>query len=478
MRILFIILICMACQQHQGLRVPLQHQAENRTEQGELFTPATQTLNREHHWLKKSTHIDLNFDQEKLQLAFLSPDSKNHMSIKNLPLGLVLPQLYYKTKGDAFDAFNLRLLEYNRVGVGLAYGEGNEGPHFETNLSDSRPFLLADSFRFHPNPHYRPVRLYLVNNCLRPGLFELSASDAAGEIYHGWFNFPLQQYYRQVANRSQLEESFVKDALTYKTTSVSLDLERLRKVKHVFPETVVKTISRPHKYSSQESRKKLNQHFARTSGGGPLLKMDPLSPIIKLAKFEAPGIYRYKKYQTFDYSFLYRPIKAAFKQVTPLTIYQGPLSYRGTLPYYELEIKLENFSLIMGNLYGGFFTDQEDYVIHGFGVGAMPPSQLVERRQLLQEQGPNPAFAYLAKREKHGNQGVNNHEFGLEQIFIRALPQATPPSLLVTVSSYERIIDLVTYQITIPSELQNTFQGLALNYFSPPFNTYRDDNIR
>ena len=67
---------------------------------------------------------------------------------------------------------------------------------------------------------------------------------------------------------------------------------------------------------------------------------------------------------------------------------------------------------------------------------------------------------------------------GIEQIFVRTHPFDERPYWEVTVTSYERILDLVKYRIDIPDELVEKTRMHTRNYVSPVYFTCRDDNIR
>ena len=73
---------------------------------------------------------------------------------------------------------------------------------------------------------------------------------------------------------------------------------------------------------------------------------------------------------------------------------------------------------------------------------------------------------------------LNSHDVGVEQIFIRAYPFAQRPHWEVTITSFERITDLVKYRIGIPNQLRQQLQENTLRYISPVYFTYRDDNLR
>ena len=103
---------------------------------------------------------------------------------------------------------------------------------------------------------------------------------------------------------------------------------------------------------------------------------------------------------------------------------------------------------------------------------------LAERRKYLIEEGPAPSFAYLYRVEDGQMKALNSHAFGIEQVFIRTHIRDGDPSWEITITSFERIVDLVKYRVEIPEALHAALTRYALEYISPLYRTYRDDNLR
>ena len=137
-----------------------------------------------------------------------------------------------------------------------------------------------------------------------------------------------------------------------------------------------------------------------------------------------------------------------------------------------------NKRITFGNLDMRLLVEQEDYPIHSFGAGVLSPSDLSERRNLLFKENPVAHYAYFTEKKGELLYVLNAHEYGLEQIFIRTLPNAKNPHFEITISSYERMVDIIKYEIPIPSKLLGTLKSTSLKYFSPMYKTFRDDNIR
>ena len=73
---------------------------------------------------------------------------------------------------------------------------------------------------------------------------------------------------------------------------------------------------------------------------------------------------------------------------------------------------------------------------------------------------------------------LNSHEYGLEQVFIRTHLDGAVPWWEITITSYERMVDLVKYRVEIPYVLQDRVNQYAMQYIAPLYLTYRDDNLR
>ena len=144
----------------------------------------------------------------------------------------------------------------------------------------------------------------------------------------------------------------------------------------------------------------------------------------------------------------------------------------------EIHLDLGEWELVFGNLPIELLVPQEDLGIHGFGVGVLPSSDLAERRKFLIEAGPPPSFAYLCRKKGDQRIAVNSHDYGLEQVFLRTHIQADKPWWEITLTSYERIVDIVKYRVEVPAALTTELRAVAANYSAPIYRTYRDDNLR
>lgn len=464
---------------------------EDRAPDGRLYTPSTQSFLRGHHWLESIQELQIVARENgTAEMRFTSAAPSHFIRICSLPLHQLGPRLHYApgSSPDAFDAFNLMLAEYSRTSVSVPIGEPNDiTAHFETDLPEAVPWRLAGNYEFIPNRFARPIRMSVINNCLESGLWELSASDRSGEFYHAWFTVPPYLYYQLVAAANGLEPNFVRLATEWSVETVPLRLERLRTV---ISETESVSLNlcadADSGYSSQDSRRKLNNGYVLIEKDGEFVTPQRLSELTTgecyFSSFVPPGKYSYHDRQRFDIRFLREAQSAQVRRVRPLTSYNWRNDDENDRPgehsYLELTLQLAGRLLVLGNLPMELMVPQEDFVIHGFGVGVLSSDGIAERRQYLLKEGPAPSFAYLCERRGDELVGLNSHEYGIEQVFIRTHLHGASPWWEITITSYERMVDLVKYRVEIPSSLHEQVEQHALQYIAPLYLTYKDDNLR
>lgn len=492
-------LLCCACSGGPGapedtFEVTIHNQLEDYTPDGYLFTPSTQSFLRGEHWLDNiaTATIAVNDDlSSSIEFRTAEPaDQDRYFRVRNLPLDQLVPRLHYPLTGefDDFDRFNLMMAEYSRNGLSMPFADdADQITHFETNLENGIPWKLDDDYDFRANPLYKPVRFSVVNNCLQPGLWELSASDKTGEVYHGWFSFPQDRYLGLVSRVNGVTTEEVGQALTWKDNDHTvLDLERLRTVKRPISREVAAVIDEPISYSSQGSRRKLSKGFVTCKRDSvfdrPAFLSDLLNRETKMCEFIPPGKYSLGKRVSFDFASLGRPEAVNVREVSPRTCYrynEGDCGDDG-MQYIEIEFELpDGERLLLGNLPLNLLVNQEDFSLHGFGVGVLSAGGFAERRRFLIDRGFRPAFAYLARVDEDGHyRAQNSHLRGLEQVFIRSFPNADTPHWDITFTSYERITDIVKYRVPIPRELAPAQLAHTADYITPVYFSYRDDNLR
>lgn len=474
--------------------IEVQANLEDLAADGSIYSPSTQSFLRHQHWLDDVTRLDLDVSADGIGELELRANDNERMTFKNVEMEQLVPKLFYPLPGapDAFDAFNLMMAEYSRNSVSLPTGDPGEGlTHFQTTLDGEVAWLVPENpYEFRGDRRYRPLRMSVVNNCLGPGLFELNAVDGAGEIYHGWFSFPNDEYHQLVAHANGIDDiGFVRDALVFKADPVVLDLDRLRTVNESLGEVVPKQLLDGRSgYSSQGSRRKLAKGYVLVPRDGELARPERLAELtevpVHMSEFVEPGKYSFEKRREFDLTWLRRVRSAEVFRVTPKTHYRfldeeavPEASFRGA-GYLEIHLHFDEYSLVLGNLPESMLVPQEDFEIHGFGVGVVSAEEPAERRKLLYETGPSPSFAYLYKQDGDQLIAVNSHDFGLEQVFLRVRMVGGRMWFEPALTSYERVVDLAKFEIPVPPSLADEMNNLRRRYISPTFLTYRDDNVR
>lgn len=494
-RACILLIVCLSitsCRLVELDTVSIKNNQEDETETGAPYTPSTQSLLRDNHWLGGVESLSLRVGSDlKADIELRDHDDPGtRFSIHNYPINFILPRLHYPPADspDAFDAFNLMLAEFSRNSVSVPIGsKGDSMAHFRSNFTDDTPWTLGrHNYELIPNRMFNPYRFSVINNCLNPGLWELSAKDRGGELYHGWFTFPREDYYRLVAEVNHLDSDFVKRSLAWNVNDVELKLDRLRTItKSLGPSPTSLNRLVDVGYSSQGSRRKISKGYFKVMENDELVMPKKISDFLDkpvyASEFVAPGKYTYQRRRMFDFAYLAEPEKTDVMIVQPKTNYDWTMSDASTFksPYIELHITLRDHIVVIGNLPLALLVPQEDFMMNGFGVGILTSGGLAERRAFLISDGPAPSFAYLCKRDPGKPlTAVNSHDKGLEQIFIRTHIEDSKLWWEVTLTSYERMADIVKYNIDIPEALHDQVRDYHLRYIPPVFFNYRDDNLR
>ena len=490
MRPLFLALLTVACSESSRPlgEAELRPSLEVQLPDGQLYTPNTQSFLRGRHWLDGAQSMRIAATASDVgTVELVESDAEHDFRLINLPFQQLVPRLHYRVTGepDTFDAFNLMMAEFSRNGLSLAVGQsGDSHAHFETTLPQRAPWTLSGDYAFVPDPLFRPVRVSLINNCLSAGLWEFSAVDRAGEVHHSWFDFPVDAYEAVTARTNGLTVPFVHEALAWKTDAVPLDLDRLRTVEETYEPVAIALDTGATGYSSQGSRRKLSKGFVtvRLPDGSvrvPQTRQEMTTYPVLLTEFAPPGRYEPDRRKEFDLRFLADPGPVTIRRVRPRTHYAAStVSPAWEADYLEFSIPVGERTLVLGNLPLDRLVPQEELAIHGFGVGILPAADFAERRGLLIADGPAPSYAYLTVAGEDGPEAVNSHNVGIEQVFLRALPDDEHPHFVLTITSFERIVDLARFTVDIPPSLLDPLRERSRRYISPVYLTYRDDNLR
>lgn len=460
------------------------------------LSSSTQSVNRYRSALQRFDAVDVDFDArtERLSLRFDEKGAPTRLlTLDNVDARFVVPLLPYR-HGRAlspFDALNLMLAEYSRTAVELPLSDGNS----EYGYAAARGLFNDDEeYRFEagkvqPNPGARPKRIALVNNCLFPGLWELSASDSVGEMWHAWLTLPKHDYFELVRAVDAIDagDDELAAVLGYRKTipRVPIDFARLRDlVRELGTYPLAVDGSRPlGSYSTQDSRRKVQRKFYRVERAGKTIAattFGELQPgdLFRFFSFVPPGIYTDKTLRTVAYEPIWTT--ATLREVTPRTRYgKDPSPHRYGAGALELTLRSGDGkrAVVVGNVPVDLLVFQEDYDVPGFGVGVLRASEPIEKRHLFLRDGPAPVYAYAADVEGDTLYVANNHELGLEQVYLRPVRRGGDVVLRVTLVAYERIIDIVEVELKLPDELARRAIDASAHYQRPLWRSFSDSNL-
>jgi len=461
---------------------------EIKLSENKVVNSSTQSINRYSSTMRdlETAVFEHYFKEKKLDFSFTGKNG-NSLDIKNIDIEFICPQLPYKDiQQDKFDIANLILAEYSRNGIGIPIQNNNDMfaqvSYTPTLFNDDGEYVFEGG-RYQPNPGVLPKRISLVNNCLRPGLWEFSASDAVGEMYHSWFTLEKDFYYDIVSNQTGIEKTkipgdFNDPALFDK---VELQLDRLRTLGSSVGEYDIQYNSSKvlGGYSTQDSRRKVQRKFFEIERNDAPVKITQQAELqdgdkFSMFSFQEPGIYDPKNRMKMEFNRSWS--RAEVYKTTPKTSYDEKQEF---LPSDYLEIRIfdkENTeAIVLGNIPSALLSFKNDFVIPAFGAGVFLASEPIERRLLRTTVGPHPSFAYLATIEEDKMYMVNNHLFGYEQIFIRPIQKEDDIYLRITLVSYERITDLIEFEIKVNNMKEDIIRNNT-NYSPPIYETYQDDN--
>ena len=460
------------------------------------LSSSTQSVNRYRSVLSRFDTIDLLYDAQKGRLRVRFDDKgapSDLVSYENVDARFVVPLLPY-AHGRAltpFDKLNLMLAEYSRNGIELSLQEKNSEYGYATThglFNDDEEYRF-DAGKVVPNPGAKPKRMALTNNCLFPGLWELSASDSVGEMWHVWMTLPQHGYFDLVRAVDGLDagDAELEDVLDYHKSipRVPIDFDRLRQVVRTigtFP-VAVDTKKAIGCYSTQDSRRKVQRKFYRVERGGQEIAATTFADLrpgdlFRFYSFVPPGIYTKKTLRTVPYEPIWTT--ATLREVTPRTRYgAAPSPHRYVDGALELTLRSGDGkrAIVVGNVPIDLLVFQEDYDVPGFGVGVPRASEPIEQRHLFFRDGPAPVYAYAADADGNALFVANNHELGLEQIYLRPVRRGADVFLKVTLVAYERIIDILEVDVKLPDGLAKKVIDASDHYQRPLWRSFSDSNL-
>jgi len=490
------LLLSFACESNESIfsveLIPTLDQEEKISED-KVLSSSTQSINRYHSILRNLSKLNFDYFPQSKKIALTLGNSKGQVFLHHIDSRFLVPYLPYVHSAsiDDFDKANLLLAEFARSGVSLSFQEHNTRFGFfnsEDGLFNEKGEYEFVAGEIRPNPQVLPKRISLVNNCLHPGLWELNATDAVGEIYHSWFSLPQEDYFRMIKENNGIENSqeelssFLEEQKVF--SKIPLELDRLRAHKTVLNTTMAQMpISKMlGAYSSQDSRRKVQRGFYEILRGEEQASIQNFSELKKgdvfsLHSFVPPGVYHSQQRMKISYQDQWGPV--TFSIVEPKTFYDGQHDRYGQYGYLEMELfNLDSTqSIIVGNIPIQLLVLSEDYKIPAFGVGVWNASEPIERRFLRFQEGSFPHYAYLVENREEKRYLVNNHELGYEQIFLRPFHRDGHLFLRMTVVSYERIVDLMEFEIPLVGDLAERIRKASLEYQPPIYEVYKDSNV-
>ncbi len=479
-----------------NLPIKVDYKKEYTLDSGQPLTGNTQSLNRYHSVLNSLDNVIVDFSPKSKLFNFTLTDGKKENAkkvfYKEIDSRFLTPLLPYNISQEIteFDAYNLMLAEYARVGLTLSYQENNK--HFGSFWATEGVFNKGGEYLFQdneilPNSGILPTRMSITNNCLSPGLWEINAKDSVGEMFHGWVDLPRDIYFDAIrANNNIVTTDWdLLKILKYKTgIAVLLDLDTLRKSKGIIQDSKLQLADgkKIGSYSSQDSRRKTQKNFFTITRDGEEFEAKEFSELkagdtFELIAFVPPGVYSSTKIEPVIYDPNWN--RVTIKGVSPLTSYENNESKYNDLESLELVIYSsdESRAIVLGNIPLSLLVFQEDYAIPAFGVGVLSASENIERRYLRMSEGPKPHYAYLTHHKEGKFYGVNNHEFGMEQVYLRPVERDGKVFLRITLVSYERITDLLELEVALDAGLATKIKEVSKTYRTPLFRGYIDNNI-
>jgi hypothetical protein len=291
-----------------------------------------------------------------------------------------------------------------------------------------------------------PDSVFLANNCLRRGLWEigLDRRDTAGQMtyFHGWFTFPEGEYARlfEEVNGAPFS-AFAADLTGYPMLDgIPVPLAALRSpAAEARIQPVAVHADEPVERFSEQARKAklVLSSAARVYGDWAARDRQP----VVTAKFNEPGFYDSSDPVRFDVAWLSSPVEAWWRRVKSAKLAE---------PFTEVEIRFANgYRLLLadGRLVGLAArsekpADDGDALRLTFGIGTPDIYASAEdRARELAAEVPS----YLLLLDAKGA-NVDNHHAGLDRVYLWR-ENGAPGRLHLYLVSYERILLAAHYSL-------------------------------
>ncbi len=286
--------------------------------------------------------------------------------------------------------------------------------------------------------------LWLANNCLRRGLWEVGLNQSAKTTFHAWFEMPESSYAMLFNRINAVLYTEVKDDLSNypQLNGIEVPLEALRQIKKEKKRELVNHIQEAPAQLA-EQRKKTQLLLSPNLKSYKDIYAAANQPI-RTAKFSEPGFYNNADPMQFDLQWLAQPTHAFERRVynaatdTPLT---------------ELEIQFANGHRLLWAIADANSLperSQPPETINElsqitFGIGTPVIYATAEQREHTKQ---HPRANYLMLLDASGKH-IDNHHAGLDQAYVWRQRHGDELSWHVWIVSYERIF--IAAHIEIPT---------------------------
>ena len=145
--------------------------------------------------------------------------------------------------------------------------------------------------------------------------------------------------------------------------------------------------------------------------------------------------------------------------IYPIVKYGNPVLEKPAAPVTEFDDELKTL-----------VADMFESMYEAKGVGLAAPQIGISKRL---------AVIDVSFKENPREKLVlaNNHELGLEQIYLRPYKRGSDVILRVTLVAYERIVDIVEVELRVPDELARKIVDASAHYQRPLWRSFSDSNL-